>query len=62
MFNETDVLRCLDNANLILASFCLNRNHKMTTMLINTHIKFIDFDLTDTFHRRTKMVLQAVGR
>ena len=55
------VLRDLHNPYLIFAALGLDRDDVVTPALVETDIKLIDLDLTDTAHGCSEVVLQAVG-
>jgi hypothetical protein len=53
------VLVGLHYPNLIVAALGLDWDGEMATVLIKADIEFVDFDLSNTFHRCAKVVLQA---
>ncbi len=62
LFNEADVLRRLDNSDLIFTTLRLYRNDIMTSPFIQSDVEFIDLDLTDVLDCGSEMILKAVGR
>ena len=56
------VLRDLHDPYLIFTALGLDRNDVVTTALVETDIKLINLDLTDTAHACSEVVLKAVGR
>lgn len=62
VFDETDVLRGLDDADLILSALGLHRDHEMAAEPVEPDVEFVNLDLADVSDSCAKMVLQAVGR
>ena len=62
LLHEFYVLCDLHDPYLIFTALGLDRNDVVTTALVETDIKLIDFDLTDSAHGCSEVVLQAVGR
>ena len=60
--DKRDVLACLHDADLILASLGLDRDCKMATIPVDPKVQFVDLDLSNTLHGRPQVILQTVGR
>ena len=54
------VLARLNDTDLILATLRLDRNYIVASVLVETDVKFVDLNLTDSLHRCAKMVLQTI--
>ena len=60
--DKANVLRGLDNPDLILAAFGLDRDDVVTAAVVYADIKLVDLDLADAFDGRPEVILEAVGR
>ena len=47
---------------MILATFCLDRDHIMAAVFVESDVEFVDFDLPHTLDSCPKMVLKTIGR
>src|SRR5690606_2615051 len=60
LLGETYILCGLNDPDLSLSAFRLNRNDIVTSVLVETDIEFVDLNLPNSFHRGSQVILEAI--
>lgn len=56
------VLLSLHDAVFIVSTFCLNRDHELAPVPVDSNINFINFNLSNIFDSRSQVILQRICR